>query len=370
MQSRATMWLVPVGKRRTFGAVRELPSGRYQASYMHLGARHVAPRTFTKEREADIWLNAVHTDILRNQWVDQRGGEIRLRDYALEYLASPSIGAKWRDTCERNMRVHLDSLLDRKLVEVTPYAVRKWHMAALAGLGGRVSIAQSYRFLKAVMGQAERDELIGRNPCRIPGAGADRSRERQVATVAKLEELMQAIEPRYQAPVLIAAWCALRRQEIVELAPTDVDTETGVISIRKAKSPAGVRTVAVPPHIIPVLETARQWSDEQWFHTSPRGGRMAANTFYHAFVRARKRVGLEHITIHDLRHTGNTLAANAGATTKDLMKRLGHASDVAARRYLHTVEGRDAEIAKALSEVAKEGNAAKLPKRQKRTKRK
>jgi integrase len=50
-----------------------------------------------------------------------------------------------------------------------------------------------------------------------------------------------------------------------------------------------------------------------------------------------------------LRHTGQTLAAAAGATLKDLMKRLGHSSQAAANRYLHAVEGRDAEIAAALS---------------------
>ena len=46
---------------------------------------------------------------------------------------------------------------------------------------------------------------------------------------------------------------------------------------------------------------------------------------------------------------------------KDLMRRLGHASPVAAYRYLHAVDGRDAEIASALSELAAHGNAARLP---------
>ena len=64
----------------------------------------------------------------------------------------------------------------------------------------------------------------------------------------------------------------------------------------------------------------------------------------------------------DLRHTGQTLAAATGATTKDLMRRLGHASPAAANRYLHTVNGRDAEIASALSALAAHGDAARLPK--------
>jgi hypothetical protein len=44
------------------------------------------------------------------------------------------------------------------------------------------------------------------------------------------------------------------------------------------------------------------------------------------------------------------------------MRRLGHASSAAAFRYMHAVDGRDAEIAEALSELAMHGDAAKLPK--------
>jgi integrase len=34
-------------------------------------------------------------------------------------------------------------------------------------------------------------------------------------------------------------------------------------------------------------------------------------------------VGLEGVHVHDLRHTGNQLAANAGANPKELMARMG-----------------------------------------------
>jgi integrase len=70
---------------------------------------------------------------------------------------------------------------------------------------------------------------------------------------------------------------------------------------------------------------------------------------------------MQGFTFHDPRHTGQTLAGLSGATIKDLMKRLGHASEAAPMQYLHAVEGRDAEIAAALSELAQDGNAAKLP---------
>lgn len=68
------------------------------------------------------------------------------------------------------------------------------------------------------------------------------------------------------------------------------------------------------------------------------------------------------ISFHDLRHTGQSLAAATGASLVDLKQRLGHSSTAAAQRYMHAVDGRDAEIAKALSVLADRGDATKLPK--------
>ena len=46
----------------------------------------------------------------------------------------------------------------------------------------------------------------------------------------------------------------------------------------------------------------------------------------------------------------------------DLKKRLGHSSTATAQRYMHAVEGRDAQIADSLSKLAESGDASKLPK--------
>jgi hypothetical protein len=72
-------------------------------------------------------------------------------------------------------------------------------------------------------------------------------------------------------------------------------------------------------------------------------------TLYKDWNRARREVGLVGFRFHDLRHTGNTLAAAAGASTKELMVRMGHASARAALIYQHAVRERDIAIAGALS---------------------
>ncbi len=105
----------------------------------------------------------------------------------------------------------------------------------------------------------------------------------------------------------------------------------------------------------------REWSGSDRVFIGRDGEPMRGDAVRQAFTRARRKVGLPGFRFHDLRHTGQTLA-EAGATLKDLMRRLGHSSPAAAQRYLHAVDGRDAEIASALSELAAHGNGARLPK--------
>jgi integrase len=64
------------------------------------------------------------------------------------------------------------------------------------------------------------------------------------------------------------------------------------------------------------------------------------------------RGGLPPVHFHDLRHTGNTLTATAGANLRELMARMGHSSTRAALIYLHSTDERQREIADALGELA------------------
>jgi integrase len=59
------------------------------------------------------------------------------------------------------------------------------------------------------------------------------------------------------------------------------------------------------------------------------GQPMRGDAARQALTRARIEVGMPGFRFHDLRHTGQTLAAATSATIKDLMRRLGHASPVA-----------------------------------------
>ena len=58
--------------------------------------------------------------------------------------------------------------------------------------------------------------------------------------------------------------------------------------------------------------------------TTPRGAYLLRSPFSRFVWRpAVEQVGLDGLRVHDLRHTAATLAAAAGATTKELMERMG-----------------------------------------------
>lgn len=69
------------------------------------------------------------------------------------------------------------------------------------------------------------------------------------------------------------------------------------------------------------------------------------NNLRRAWLRALDATALGDVHFHDLRHTGNTLAATGGATTRELMQRMGHSSVRAALIHQHLVNGRGHEIA-------------------------
>ena len=121
------------------------------------------------------------------------------------------------------------------------------------------------------------------------------------------------------------------------------------------KSRAGTRTVAFPADIVPELaEHLEYFADPKpngFVFIGPRGGRLQRSNFREIWDRARGAVGLPELHFHDLRHTGNTMAAAQGASLKELMERMGHSSPRAALIYLHATRERDQKIAAGMGKL-------------------
>ena len=216
------------GRRRRFGSVRQLPSGRYQVRYQGPdGLLRPADRTFATETDANVWLTVTEAEMLRGEWIDPDAGRVPLGEYAAEWIAQrPRLAPRTVALYETLLRLHIEPTLGtRHLSSVTPAVVRSWRSGLLDGGVGEVTVAKSYRLLRAVFATAVDDELIRRNPCRVKGAGRERSPERGVVGIEEVYALADSIAPRWRALVLVAAFGGLRWGELAALRRHRVDLE-------------------------------------------------------------------------------------------------------------------------------------------------
>jgi integrase len=324
-------------------------------------------RTFRARKDAERFEREQRAAVDRGSWIDPRHASTTFESYAASWLSSR------HDLQPRTVELY-ESLLRRHLIpafgmlplaKVTPSEVRSWN-ATLAGRH-RVAAAKAYRLLREVMNAAVGDELLIRNPCVLKGAGQERSPERPTASIAEVEALTQEMPDHLRLAVLLAAWCQLRRGELIGLERRDFDMLHRTVRVERTvnrvrgglvvgppKTEAGRRIVTLPPHILPDvvghLDTFVGPMPTDPVLVGVKGGRLSPLALYEAFDDARRVAGRPDLHFHDLRHFGATLLAISGATTRELMARVGHSSPVAALKYQHATMDRDAALAEALSE--------------------
>jgi integrase len=329
--------------------------------------------TYATKAEADTAISLAIADQRRGGWVDPRRGSITLGLYATEWVRqNRSLAPRTRELYEGFLRNHLIPDLGHvELGRLSTSTVRSWWATMPSkGEAGASTAAKVYRFLRAILNTAVEDELIVKNPCVIKGAGSESPAERPFATPSQVDALAGAMPSELRLLVVFAAYTSLRLSELRYVRRRHINLLVGTVRVEKQlqelsdgtlverppKSDAGVRTVAIPPHVRGVLErhldlVVREDADAFVF-PSTTGGPFRRATVYAAWKSATSTVGMSGFRFHDLRHTGNVIASRAGAGTKDLMARMGHSSERAALIYQHASLERDAEIAMRMSEIA------------------
>jgi integrase len=236
--------------------------------------------------------------------------------------------------------------------------------------------AKAYRLLRAILNTAVSDDkILAANPCRIRGADRENHAERPVLTVAQVFELAERMpQRRFRVLILLTAFASLRWGEVTALRRQDIAEDAGSVRIAFAhtevvgrgivlgppKSRAGVRTVAIPAAIrADVAEHLAEFvapGPNALVFTGVQGralhrGAWGQRVKWTALVR---RMGLEGVHFHDLRHAGNIWASKAGMSTKDLMARMGHDDMRAALIYQRATSEADRTIAARLSALVDE----------------
>lgn len=347
-----------------YGNVQQLPSGRWRARYVSPDGKRRS-KTFDTKTDARVFLATTQADQVRKVWRAPSKAKTTVGTYAAGYLARTDLRPSTRSLYEQVWRTHLkEDWQDAPVTEATPVAVREWYTAKQKGHTKPTALAQAYRLLRAIFNVAVHDQVIDTNPCRIRAAStAKRARATKALTVGEVMQVAASpkIPDRQKALLLVLAFGALRYGEATALRRQDVTEDGSTIQVSRSqrngvvgppKTESGIRSVALPQAVAAVLRThladhTDPSPDALLFGTST-GGFMARQNWAKILKRALEDCGLPEIRTHELRHTGATLAAQSGATTKELMSRLGHASPNAALVYQHAASERDVAIAEAL----------------------
>ena len=430
-------------KRKQFGSIRKLPSGRFQVRYTDLLGNRITARTmdgkphlFETEKQARTYLLHLESDLARG--VDPYAKLIcnaetlraRVAMY-LDPLSGSRLGSEpLRRSTATNYRRLADSYLfrqiddfclaDKPITAITRTDVRKWHSLIQAscvsdsreiktrshpartwarsqglitskhGLiseqikqswidagapiirnykdtaTGSVQLAQAYRLLRAICNVAIDDGIIKDNPCRIKGAGTPRHDERPTASPEQVAALANEVPARYAMMVILAAYTSMRSSELAGLQRKHINELQSSIKVEQQltqfsndkdlfqppKTKAGFRDVPITRELLAALANHLN----QYTATDPDALIFTTSTGLPLFkgrkswfITAKRRLQLDHLHFHDLRHTGQSLAMEKGANSKDLQRRAGQSSDAAARIYMHGNKKRDREVAESLS---------------------
>jgi integrase len=405
-------------RRRAWGAIEQLPSGRFRARMVAPDGRYVsAPTTFTSRRDAAVWLDLQHADMVRGVWKVPRrstGTAYTVGEYVARWIEQhPRAKNSTKELYRGLLRRCIDpDIGDVNLDALTSDTVRVWHYRlglrlaadtaaererlALAGRApssatvrdGRTRQAQAYRLLRAAMGTAHGDGLIGEQPCRIAGAGTPRlSVERRdlaerLLTPAQVADVAAGMPPRYRVLVLAAAWSGLRQGELLALTRADLDLDAtppvvrirrrvrrnddGSIDVDTPKSTASLRAVALPGPLRDALvdHLAHFGGDEEQslVFATVNGTVPARSSLTQMLHRATDAADVPTMRFHDLRHCAQVLAAESGATLAELMARMGHSTPGAAQLYMHARAERNSRLAAALGEaMSTEGSLPQRP---------
>ena len=356
-------------RRRHFGSVRKLPSGRWQASYWYEGRHHVAPRTYVSKADAQAWLTNADSQIARGTWAAPAAGRLTVDELAERWLASNPLKRVSSVERDRSILRHILPVLGPcRLAQVSRADLQKmvdrWVLRYSPSTVGRMASV-----LRALFSYAVDAELVARSPA--SGLRLPRTRlvERPVLTADDLERLAKALGPDDAPMMWLGVIGGLRWAECAGLAVRDLDLLSSTVSVRQQlgrdgrlgppKSEAGKRRLAVPTWLVEDLSAllARRGltavDADALVFVSSKGSDLRYQNWLRRYWRpACEAAGRPELHFHDLRSMSATVLVTNGVDIKTAQTRLGHASPaVTLAIYARATAEADRRAADALGEA-------------------
>ena len=330
-------------------------SGRYRAKYRDPLGRQRS-ETFTRKADAERFLREMQVEIDRGQWLDPRGADIPLAEWAADFLSlCRRLSPLSQEAYQRDITKYvLPRFGAYRIGRLPADEIENWLNDEIAAGLAPSSVHRHYRTLRRMLQVAVEKQKIVSNPCdrvqppRVP------DREMVFLGWEQVVDLAEAHSERYRALIYLAVDSGMRWSELVGLRRFKVDlrirkvrvTEqlvrlgTGEWLRKEPKTRAGLRSITISPVTAELLgEHLERFSlpglDGLVFPNRADHALISSSWWNNNFAPALRRAGLR-CRFHDLRHTSVALAIAEGAHPKAIQTRMGHSSiRVTLDRYGH-----------------------------------
>ncbi|MHB1447166.1 MAG: tyrosine-type recombinase/integrase [Acidimicrobiales bacterium] len=325
--------------KSALGSIRKGGSGRYQLRVSVRG-RQVGIGAFDTRREAVAAL-AQHA-ATANARVDRQAGRGKVSEFVEVWWSE-------RGGHRASTRVRDRQALDRDIIpffgamplgRLERADAQEW----VDGLSSRMApatVRRTFTILDQLLASAVGREVIAVNPAKGVRLPRVVTPEARFLTPTELALLVDTIDSRYRAMVLVQAWATLRIGEATGLRRLDVDLVAGTLRVENnvvqvggrlvegpPKTKAGRRKMTMPASVMTELAEHLDRQPGSTYLFGPRGERpMYASDYRRSYWRrAVEDAGLSPLRPHDLKHTGVAFLAAAGVDPSEIARRAGHTS--------------------------------------------
>ena len=238
-------------------------------------------------------------------------------------------------------RVRLDAAFgDVRINQITKSKIQSFHNDIKAEGLAAATCNHYVKLLKHSLNLAiDWNLLEGPNPAaRVPLFFEDNKKEDYLSD-DQLEYFMQVLRTHPNrgicqlALALISTGCRLN--ELLSAKWTDVQMEKGIILIRATNSKnKKARVVPINSTMLQVLTELDTQGKYEYLFINKKTGKQFVNVAK-SWQTLRKAAGLDHLTLHQLRHNFASFLVNSGRPIYEVKQLLGHADIKTTERYAH-----------------------------------
>jgi integrase len=349
-----------------------------------ISGRQVQGRPFRTKREAQEALARILVD--RGEGTFVTPSEITVEAYMERWLATQRLKPATIASYQGKVKTHILPALGAIRLQ----QLRSDHLSRLyAQMLDRGSSPRTVQYVHAIIRKALKDATL-EDPPLVRSNVADRAkhptqrdvdRSRGKFKIWDRSELRafldRAREDRLYPLYHLAATSWLRRGEILGLEWRDVDLDAGKVTVRQTmtrvlrdimtgtpKSDQGHRTVSIDSGTVAVLRAWKKqqleermyagpaWQENGGVFTNEDGTRVSPDQLSNRFRDAVRAAEVPYLSFHGLRHTGISLALQAGVPINTVSERAGHHKPgFTLDRYGHVLRGADEQAAEAMGKL-------------------